>query len=1337
MRNLRNIHGSRVKSQKLSHCCWDVGTDSLICVSGPTKDEVLLQLKRWGKFERSLEPIASWDAPCPIPDLEKDEILSCQYFTDICTVCLVLAGGDLIVVREHPQDDENKIEIVGSVDAGISSAAWSPDEELLAITTRASTLLYMTRDFENVVDVSLTPEDLKVSNHVSVGWGKKETQFKGKKARALRDPTIPETVDEGVLHHLDSRNTTISWRGDGAYLAINSIENGVRRVIRVYSREGILDSVSEPVDHLVGALSWRPAGNIITGLQRLDDVAKIVFFERNGLRHGEFNLRLTKEDMVSWASDITLRWNANSSVLAVCFRDRIQLWTMGNYHYYLKQEIMCARKDTLQRPVEIYWNPEKPLHFASGTDEGVQRLAYAQVVSSSPTAPPNDYGVVAVIDGRKLKLTPMRTANVPPPMSLHELELDHNVTDVAMTCRTLDGFALCLAILHGKSLSLFHWPAHSLAPQAPSLLWQVSLATADSLSNQMSLQTAFGPHDLVSVLQKGIQKPKLRAFDMTGLPRFEGEVGVDGQLEILVAQRLGKGADAYFVANSRHLPEDDDAHSHSGLKSMPTFPVSVEYSSTETVDVVAYRQPEQSQKQVSFNGEAALPKMGATVDGSDPGEGPIFFRLDGNGCLYANERCLVRNCTSFLVTPAHLIFTISQHLLKFVHLEGGVDGLEVPPDTPESDERCRSIERGAKLVTVMPSTFALVLQMPRGNLETIYPRALVLTGIRECIIRMEYRKAFFACRNHRVDMNILYDYAPTQFLGNIGSFINRLKKAEYIDLFLSQLKEDDVSYTMYRETLRDDPTTETFKARPQCLPSNSKVNLMCDAFLAELGRRSNTYLQNIISAYVCKVPPDLDAGLSQISKLRRENSEQVDASVEHICFLADANKLYDNALGLYDLKLALLIAQQSQKDPREYLPFLQNLQNMSELRKQYSIDDFLGRHTKALRHLCELDAFEEVKSYAVKHSLYAQALERYRYQEAKCLELTRLHANCLQHEGKYREAGIAFECLKDHSSASESFRQANLWRESLSNASMNLPAHLDIRSLALSLAETLTESKEFRSAATIYLDHLSDVPTAARLFCKGYHFAEATRIVALHKRLDLLESVIDPGLVEGMSSMTDLLADCKSQLNSQTPRIRELRTKKAEDPLAFWDGNVEGGPDILDSISVAPTDTSTTGGSLFTRYTNQTGTVGTNATRITSKNRRREERKRARGKKGSVYEEEYLVNSVGRLIDRVNAVGDEVSRLGVGLMRRGMRERARAVESAMLETVDMCKRCVQEVFQSTTVDENVTPESTRVEINGYVPQGGDAVFLESLENRTNRREPPVVKDFKSLSLLGR
>jgi len=114
--------------------------------------------------------------------------------------------------------------------------------------------------------------------------------------------------------------------------------------------------------------------------------------------------------------------------------------------------------------------------------------------------------------------------------------------------------------------------------------------------------------------------------------------------------------------------------------------------------------------------------------------------------------------------------------------------LEVPPDDPQNDERCRSIERGARLVTVMPSKYSVVLQMPRGNLETIYPRALVLAAIRRDIQAKRYGDAFLTCRTQRVDMNILHDHLPDLFMDNIGLIVEQLTRVDFIDLLLSSLR---------------------------------------------------------------------------------------------------------------------------------------------------------------------------------------------------------------------------------------------------------------------------------------------------------------------------------------------------------------------------------------------------------------------------------------------------------------------------------------------------------------------------------------------------------------------
>lgn len=76
---------------------------------------------------------------------------------------------------------------------------------------------------------------------------------------------------------------------------------------------------------------------------------------------------------------------------------------------------------------------------------------------------------------------------------------------------------------------------------------------------------------------------------------------------------------------------------------------------------------------------------------------------------------------------------------------------------------------------------------------------------------------------------------------------------------------------MYKETLNKSPKDRMREEQPLMFkPGNksSKINMICDAFLEALHERTSTHLQNTITAHVCKNPPDLDAGLTEISKLR-------------------------------------------------------------------------------------------------------------------------------------------------------------------------------------------------------------------------------------------------------------------------------------------------------------------------------------------------------------------------------------------------------------------------------------------------------------------------------------
>ncbi|RDW57132.1 Elongator subunit IKI3 [Aspergillus mulundensis] len=1328
MRNLKNVRLAEVQLQDglpLTATAWDTASDAVICTFGPTPTNAVIELRRKcvdAYFSDPVSPeifdtIASWDAPCPLPHLECDRVLSLHYFSDTLTACLVLEGGDIVIVREEPLPGEDKIEIVGSVDVGITAAAWSPDEELLALTTAANTFLYMTREFENVAEITFTPDDLKASQHVSVGWGKRETQFQGKRAKAMRDPTVPEKVDEGKLSGNDDGRTTITWRGDGAFVAVNSIVEGIRRAIRVYSREGTLDSVSEPVDGLEGALSWRPYGNLIAGIQRLDDRIDVVFFERNGLRHGQFTLRLAEEERSTWASNIYLSWNVDSTVLAVQFKDRIQFWTSGNYHYYLKQEIPIVTSP--ESRVAYKWHNEKALRFVAGASESILDGEFVFEVSHGSTTIPNDVGAVAVIDGKTLRLTPLRLSGVPPPMAHNELHLDANAIDVAFSKS-----GTRIAVLTNDHFSVYLWSLKSRPVPAPIL--ESSYPLSDEKDSRPRQITFINDNEVYILRSRG---PNNTCIERTTLETRETKVVYEAaDSEHLVSMFSSLGHEALWFS---HVPQPGQLITYSNI----TMPSSDEFHVTPWTQTPAVDTYWAESAQI-FEYEHVLVSLSRT------------------GSLYANKTLLAKNCTSFLVTSSHVIFTTSLHLLKFVHLRRAED-MEVPPDTPETDERCRSIERGSRLVTVMPSTFSVILQAPRGNIETIYPRALVLAGIRSFIDRKDYRSAFLTCRSQMVDMNIIHDYAPEQFMESITLFVDQVKRVDFVDEFLSRLKEEDVSQTLYKDTLKAlDVEAAPESGLAMTAKKSNKVNRICDGFLAALEKRSDTNLHNLITAHVCKLPPDLESGLRLVARLKEESSEQAEDAVEHMCFLTDANRLYDSALGLYDLELTLLVAQQAQRDPREYLPFLRKLQQLPDLRRYFEIDNYLGRWAKALGHLHGVGAHDELREYVVKHVLYKDAIDIYKYQPDQLRDVTHLYAKHLYEESQYKDAGIAYESLSLYTDAYKCYQLAHLWRESLYTAMLVPLPPAELTTHATDLATTLVEEdKDYLSASQIHAEHLHDIPTAARLLCRGSRFSDASRLLTLHGVQSLVPEIVDAALADAMGSMTDLLADFRSQLQAQVPRIAELRVRRIHDPLAYFGGDptmADGGAgvEIPDNVSLAATDASTLAGkSMFTRYTGKTSSGKTTSSRQSSRNRRKEERKRARGKKGTVYEEEYLVNSVRRLIERVGATVSEVDNLVDALLRRGMRERAAAIEKAMSDVLKLCEESQEEVFaaqQQQQQQEQEGEQAADVEnfVNGPVdvpmPQGGQRVFWESIVSTMGvgkGQEPPKIKQMKKSALL--
>lgn len=101
---------------------------------------------------------------------------------------------------------------------------------------------------------------------------------------------------------------------------------------------------------------------------------------------------------------------------------------------------------------------------------------------------------------------------------------------------------------------------------------------------------------------------------------------------------------------------------------------------------------------------------------------------------------------------------------------------------------------------------------------------------------------------------------------------------------------------------------------------------MCDQIREVLKARNDShfYLLPIITSHVRKgSDEDLAAALKEAKSNNKTIS--VDDALKHLLYMVDVNELYNIALGLYDFDLVMLVASKSTKDPKEYIPFLNNL----------------------------------------------------------------------------------------------------------------------------------------------------------------------------------------------------------------------------------------------------------------------------------------------------------------------------------------------------------------------------------------------------------------------------
>ncbi|ESP00729.1 hypothetical protein LOTGIDRAFT_112482, partial [Lottia gigantea] len=1217
-------------------------------------------------------------------------IVDIQYIPDLQALCIAVSDGTLIQWTVF----NNELEEVGCVPSGIKTMCWSPDLELLILATGEEKFILMTREYDPIIESPLQDEQFGEAEFVTVGWGKKETQFHGsagKQAAQQKQKEITVAV-EG-----DDCKTRISWRGDdGLYFVTSFInKNTGARQLKVWTREGTLHSTSEPVDGLQQPLSWKPSGSLIASAKKSDNKQEIIFFEKNGLRHGEFILPFQNGQI----KVKELIWNIDSSILCVWCEDiehnsYVQLWTVNNYHWYLKQSLMFGDKEQVSA---VHWDPEHTYRLHVTTRGGnYHQYTWTWVTNSSSGTSDKDQALVGVIDGKNVLMTPFRKMVVPPPMSAYNLTLPQFVQQV-MFCLE-DQYSNNIAVLLQDNTVAFYSYHISQGKECTGVNVTAAGGTGFSIKCQLPVFTGIYHIEGLESSQHPLSLYHTIWVKSDILVLIT--ISEDGSCSTLYKTHVNSTNNKLDVKCKtdieNHVYNISKCQASDNLVLQLIDGTLLQYD-LESDSILPW---------VDSNGdEVKFPSPCSTLSVCKLGGQVVVLGLTDRYRFYVNNIEVASNCSSFIVHSEFLLLTTLSHTLRCINLHTQLKDLPSLSDGKEHpfDESIRRVERGSRIVLVVPDDIKLILQMPRGNLEGIYPRALVLSAVRHHLDRFEYKKAYTIMKKHRINMNLLYDHNPTLFLNHITDFIQQIDHVTDLNIIVTGLQEEDVTVTMYTAAYQQTNQKQDKKE------SESKVDVICDSIRSALNKLdADRFLLSILTTYVRKRKPELEAALELIQQLRenpvKNKTVSAEEALKYLLFLVDVNELYNVALGTYDFDLVLMVAEKSQKDPKEYIPFLNELRRLEDNYRKYSIDKHLRRFNKALQHIshCGPNHFNECLKLIEDQKLYVEGLKCYPISSSEYKNIATNNGNYLLEKNRQDEAGVMFIKAEEWELALEAFITCKNWCQVFCmTALLGYTADREAE-IGRKLAVQLKESRQHREAAVIFEQYVKDIEEAIVTLIEGEQWDEALRLMYRYKRQDFVETNLKPALEEKIANELESLENLKSDYIKYKTRLGVVRNTKENERLAVLEGGVGnmGDSDLFSDTSSAA------GESVHSKYTYDSSR-STVFSKMTGKSRKRGSVRKWNLKEGSQFEDCALIEALAKIITTVTGFKEDINSLLKILVQYNYDDKASDIQGEYDELLTIIDTSIDEIWSNTgqTTDTVLGPNTTANSIAQAVQSG--------------------------------
>ncbi|KAF1744292.1 hypothetical protein MXB_1043 [Myxobolus squamalis] len=342
---------------------------------------------------------------------------------------------------------------------------------------------------------------------------------------------------------------------------------------------------------------------------------------------------------------------------------------------------------------------------------------------------------------------------------------------------------------------------------------------------------------------------------------------------------------------------------------------------------------------------------------------------------------LLNFCTQFYVTETFVLIVIKYcHLLcipiaTFQHDDCSLDSFE---------ENFRNIENGARIVAVVPNSSNIV---------------------------------------------IIHDTI---------SFVKKITDPNLLVQILAELNCIDATTTIYKSMYPANRMSLWYVKYILVVRESNKISAVCNSIqrtCVEIDEEQ--YKLVIILSKLKGSEVGEEDALKYIMEINPESKISKEHALKFIKLYVSSEVLYKKALGTYDLTLALMAAQITSRDPKEYVPYLQRLENFDPPYRNYIIDSDMKNYKKALTNIVQCnDQVEECLQFIKTHNLHAEALKLV----DKFKSLYRLiglqFAQILSEKKQPLNSAIVYFSFNAYESALSQFCDAGYYEESM--MSLNL-----------------------------------------------------------------------------------------------------------------------------------------------------------------------------------------------------------------------------------------------------------------------------------------------------------